>query len=156
MSDTVLSPAQQDVLEVIRKVTPPVTHKELERHEALALRHHPSGIRTAVSDLVKFGLVRQAGSRKTGNGRPAKTWEAVPFPPRPKDETDEGLPPWYLLYSGGGEDGRVPPRYVGRTMDEKVAKEHAEKVVNDPRETGYVLIIDNDGERRARLETRMV
>lgn len=47
---------------------------------------------------------------------------------------------WYLLYGGQSPDGRGEPKYVGRTIDKKVALAHFNKVKKSAYSSGKVVI----------------
>jgi len=48
---------------------------------------------------------------------------------------------WFLLYDGQSEDGRGSGYYYGRTTDVNVAKQHWEKIKNNPYSTGKVVAV---------------
>ena len=51
----------------------------------------------------------------------------------------------FLLYDGQSEDGRGTGKYIGRTLDPKLALEHQYKVKANPYSTGKVdVVTDNE------------
>lgn len=57
---------------------------------------------------------------------------------------------WFLLYGGSSPDGLGVGRYVGRTIDPRVASAHFRKCKADPYSTGYVKIVQDEN-----IETAM-
>lgn len=60
---------------------------------------------------------------------------------------------WYLLYDGSSPDGRGGGRYVGRTTDKTVARNHYKECSKDPYCTGWVEIVTDDRVDRASSAT---
>jgi hypothetical protein len=48
---------------------------------------------------------------------------------------------WFLLFSGQSADGNGQPKYIGRTLDKKIALKHYKQCKKNPYSTGCVKIV---------------
>lgn len=60
---------------------------------------------------------------------------------------------WFLLYDGSSPDGLGANKYVGRTTDKEVAREHFKKCYENPYSTGSVITVTDTHSEQAGRNT---